>query len=72
MVLTKLLVIAVFAAIVLSLGSAMVHLVRDKGDSARMLRALTWRIGLSVALFAVLFIAYALGLLQPHGLMPDP
>ena len=67
---TKLFVLVVFAGILLSLGSAMFYLVRDKGDSDRTLKALTWRIGLSVALFASLFIAYWLGLIQPHGVMP--
>lgn len=70
MAFTKLIVIAAFIGIVASLGSAMLHMVRDKGDSARMLRALTWRIGLSVALFAALFLAYGLGWIQPHGVMP--
>lgn len=71
MVFAKLFVIIVFIGIVGSLGSAMLYLVRDKGDSNRTLRALTWRIGLSVALFAALFLAYALGLIQPHGVMPS-
>lgn len=70
MVATKLFVLVVFAGILASLGSAMFYLVRDKGDSDRTLKALTWRIGLSVALFASLFIAYWLGLIQPHGVMP--
>ena len=48
----------------------MFYLVSDKGESGRTLKALTWRIGLSVALFASLFIAYALGLIQPHGVVP--
>lgn len=70
MAITKLFVLVVFAGIMLSLGSAMFYLVRDKGDSDRTLKALTWRIGLSVALFASLFIAYWLGLIQPHGVTP--
>jgi hypothetical protein len=54
-------------AIVVSLGSALFHLSRGKGDSKKMLRALTWRIGLSVLLFALLMLAYSRGLLQPHA-----
>jgi hypothetical protein len=30
-------------------------------------RALTWRIGLSVALFLLLLLGWYLGLIQPHG-----
>ncbi len=70
MVFTKLIVLLVFCGILASLSSAMFYLVRDKGESDRTLKALTWRIGLSVALFASLFIAHALGLIQPHGVMP--
>lgn len=70
MVATKLFVLFIFAGILASLGSAMLYLVRDKGESGRTLKALTWRIGLSVALFISLFVAYALGLIQPHGVLP--
>ncbi len=70
MVATKLFVLIVFAGILASLGSAMFYLINDKGGSGRTVKALTWRIGLSVALFASLFIAYALGLIEPHGVTP--
>jgi Protein of unknown function (DUF2909) len=65
--LIKLLVVLMLIAIVVSLGSALFHLSRGKGDSKKMLRALTWRIGLSVLLFALLMLAYSRGLLQPHA-----
>ncbi len=67
MELFKLVVAIVLLGIVLSLGSALFHLVTDKGDSKRMVRALTVRVGLSVALFIVLMAAWGLGLIQPHG-----
>jgi hypothetical protein len=50
---------------VLSLGSALVHLVRDKGESKKMARALTIRVALSVLLFVLLMVAWALGWIQP-------
>jgi len=53
--------------ILFSLGSALVYLVRDKGQSDRVVKALTWRIGLSLLLFVLLFIAFALGWITPHG-----
>jgi hypothetical protein len=65
--LIKLMVVLMLIAIVVSLGSALFHLSRGKGDSKKMLRALTWRIGLSVLLFALLLLAYSRGLLQPHA-----
>jgi hypothetical protein len=64
----KLLVIAVLLAIIFSLGSALFQLSRGKGDSHKMLRALTWRIALSVALFLVLLISWRMGYIHPHGL----
>jgi hypothetical protein len=36
--------------------------------SNRMVKALTWRIGLSIALFLLVVIAYILGWIQPTGL----
>lgn len=66
MPLIKLLVILMLIAIVVSLGSALFHLSRGTGDSRKMLRALTWRISLSVLLFVLLMLAYSRGLLTPH------
>jgi cytochrome bd-type quinol oxidase subunit 2 len=64
----KLLVIAVLVAIVASLGTALYHLATDRGDSRKMVRSLTVRVALSVALFLLLMIAWRLGLIHPHGL----
>lgn len=64
----KILVTAVFIAILASLGSALVFLVKDRGKSDRMAKALTLRIGVSICLFALLFILWWLGLISPHGI----
>jgi cytochrome bd-type quinol oxidase subunit 2 len=61
------LVAVVMIGIVLSLGSALFHLMTDKGDSKKMVRALTWRVGLSVSLFLLLLAAWAAGIIQPLG-----
>jgi hypothetical protein len=63
----RFLILACLLAIVLSLGSALVHLVRNKGDSQKMARALTIRVGLSVLLFLMLLLAWSLGWIQPKG-----
>jgi hypothetical protein len=64
----KWLVLVIFFAIILSLVSAMVHLVHDyKGESKRMVRALTLRIGLSITLFIVLWMTWKLGWMEPHA-----
>lgn len=62
----RFLILACLLAIVLSLGSALLHLVRDKGESQKMARALTIRVGLSVLLFVLLMVAWGLGWIQPH------
>jgi hypothetical protein len=66
--LVKLLVVLMLVGIVVSLGSALFQLSRGTGDSGKMLRALTWRISLSVVLFLLLLAAYFLGWIRPHGL----
>jgi Protein of unknown function (DUF2909) len=64
---TRLIILAGLLAIVLSLGSALVYLVRGKGDSKKMALALTIRVGLSILLFVLLLLAWSLGWIQPHG-----
>jgi|APLak6261663543_1056040.scaffolds.fasta_scaffold59104_1 type IV secretory pathway TrbL component len=68
--LIKTLVIVVFLTVIVSLGSALFHLVKrpDGEQSKKTAQALTFRIGLSLLLFILLFVAYATGLLQPHGI----
>lgn len=65
----KILVIVIILAIMWSLGSGLFYLVRERDakDSARVAKALTWRIGLSLFLFLLLFLAFALGWIKPHG-----
>jgi len=62
----KLLVLLVLGAIVLSLGVALYQLATGRGDSSHMLRSLTVRIALSVALFILLMLAWRMGLISPH------
>jgi hypothetical protein len=66
--LARLIIIIALVAIIGSLGSALYQLSRGTGDSQKMLRALTWRIGLSVGLFLLLLLAWRMGLIRPHGL----
>ena len=67
-ILIRLLIIGVLVAIVASLGSALFHLTRKAGDSRKLARDLTIRVGLSVALFILLMLAWHFGLIAPHGL----
>ena len=71
MILKVLIVLALFAIIV-SLGSGMYFLVKDKGHSDRVAKALTIRIILSVSLFGMLMLGIFTGHIKPHGLFPAP
>jgi hypothetical protein len=62
----KALIIVTLLGIVLSMGHAMFTMTSGPTDSKAMVRALTVRVALSVALFAFLMIGWYLGLLQPH------
>ena len=55
----KYLIILMLVLIIGSLGKALYHLSSHRPqDSSKMVKALTWRIGLSVGLFVLLMVAY--------------
>ncbi|GDX60304.1 MAG: twin transmembrane helix small protein [Nitrosomonadaceae bacterium] len=56
----KVVAILFFLFIVGSLAFAMFYLVKDKGQSTRTVKALTFRIGLSVVLFALMMLGFYL------------
>ncbi|MDX2476430.1 MAG: twin transmembrane helix small protein [Gammaproteobacteria bacterium] len=63
----KIIVLSLLLLILISLGSALFSMA--KGDtSGKMLKSLTWRIGLSVFLFILLIIGQATGVITSHGL----
>ena len=64
----KIFVIAGLIAIVLSLASGLFFLVYDKGESKKMVNALSVRVGLSVLLFLLLLLAWSQGMITPHGM----
>jgi len=61
-------VIIMLVLILVSLFSALVLLFRSKGRTSGTAKALTWRIGLSFALFALLMAGFYFGLIPPQGL----
>ena len=63
----KLVVIALLLLILSSLFSVLVFLIKDRGSSTRTVKALTLRVGLSLALFALLLLGMSTGLIPPHG-----
>jgi len=64
----KIIIILLFLAALGSLASAMVFLVKDKGETNRTAKALTYRIGTSVFIFVLLMLAYFAGYIEPHGI----
>lgn len=64
----KTIIVVLLLIVLFSLGQALFFLIKDEGKSDRMLKALTWRIGLSVFIFILLLIGQAMGIITPHGL----
>jgi len=66
----KTIVLIAFFLIIISLGSALFHLVRHRSaeQSEKTVKALTIRISISIALFVFIFLAFATGVFQPHGI----
>lgn len=65
----KLPIIIILGFILVSLGRGMYFLAKDDGsvDKTRVVRSLTIRIVLSLALFALLIAGTFLGFIEPHG-----
>jgi NADH:ubiquinone oxidoreductase subunit 6 (subunit J) len=62
----KVLVVLIFIGIIMCLGSGLIHMLKGKSPE-RTFKALRLRIGLSLGLFALLFLLAAMGLIEPHG-----
>lgn len=63
----RIIILIALAGILLSLGSALVYLVRDKGSTNRTVNALTVRVGISVVLFLFILFSYWMGWIQPRS-----
>jgi len=64
----RILIALAFALILISLGSALFYLMRDRGTSNKTVRALALRVGLSIALFLFLIVAGQMGWIQSTGI----
>jgi phosphotransferase system glucose/maltose/N-acetylglucosamine-specific IIC component len=63
----RIIILLALAGILLSLGSALVYLIRDRGTTHRTVNALTVRVGISVALFLFILFSYWMGWIQPRS-----
>jgi putative copper export protein len=68
--LKTLLIVAFLIMIVWNLGAGLYYLLVDRGQTKRTVRALSWRIGLSVGLFALIVLGIWSGVIKPHGITP--
>ncbi|MFZ9341014.1 MAG: twin transmembrane helix small protein [Candidatus Methylopumilus sp.] len=65
----KILVIAILLFILLSLSGGLFFLIKDKKkNSNRMVTSLSFRVGLSLLLFFLLFYGFYSGLIHPHNM----
>ena len=67
--LLKIAVIVFLLVILYCLGSGLYYLIKEGRDSVAMVKALTWRITISITLFLLLLLAYAIGWIAPHGVV---
>jgi hypothetical protein len=58
----------VLLMIIFSLGSALYYMMKDRGNSSRMVNSLMLRIGLSIALFLGILLAHYFGLIEATGI----
>src|SRR5690606_2161196 len=63
----KLLIFVFLVAIVWNLGAGLYYMMTDKGQTDRTVKALTWRIGLSVVLILLVILGIWTGIIEPHG-----
>lgn len=58
------------SVILIALGTGLFYIIRGRGDAKKTARSLTVRIACSLSLFFLLFLAFAMGWIQPHGIKP--
>lgn len=67
---SKLIIFAFLGAILWSLGSSFYFLMKDQGEGDRVVRRLSWRVGLSLLLVILLWVGFQLGWIEPQGVDP--
>jgi hypothetical protein len=65
---TTIVIVAFFIVIVYNLGAGLFYMMSDKGTTNRTVKALTWRIGLSVLLILLIIAGIFTGIIKPHGI----
>ena len=67
---TKAIIIILFLAMIVSLGMGLYHLLKtpdERESGGKLVKSLTWRIGIWVVLFAFIVISIKMGWLKPSN-----
>ena len=64
----KVIIILFIVLILYNLGAGLYYMIIDKGQTKRTVNALTWRVGLSIALIALVVLGVLTGVIAPHGI----
>lgn len=64
----KVIIVIALLFIIYSLGVALFAFVKDGKSSDKMLKALTYRIAMSIGLIIILMLGAKFGLISPHSL----
>ena len=67
----RLIIIAMLLLIAFNLFNALYHLMRGDTQDTRVVKSLTWRVGLSIGLFLLLMLGFYTGVLTGHGVIPN-
>lgn len=70
MLIVKVIIAILLILIVLSLGAGMFSLIKDRENSNRTVKFLTFRIILSIVTFIFIALSFYMGWIQPHGVVP--
>jgi len=70
--LIKTIILIMLLLVLMSLAASMFTMIKDRNNTNRTVKFLTFRIAISVALFVLIFVSFFMGWIQPHGLMPPP
>lgn len=64
----KIAIVSILLFIIYSLGVALFAFVKKGGNSDKMVKALTFRIALSIGLLIFMMVGAQFGLISPHGI----
>lgn len=62
----KFIIVGILFLIIFALFRGLFTLVKDKGKTNRTVKALSWRVGLSIGLIIFLLVSQKLGLIKPN------